>query len=183
MPLLIDLTGKRFGKLVVINRASNTAYKHVRWHVHCDCGNDKIVSGKNLKHGDSTSCGCYAREINSSVDGLASARGIYWNYFRRARKSGFPFEFSLELFFVMTSNNCYYCDISPCSKYRAKGCRDVFIYNGIDRKDNTVGYTLDNCVPCCKVCNIAKRTMTEQEFYEWISRLYTNLKATDRIKC
>ena len=33
---------------------------------------------------------------------------------------------------------------------------------------------IDNCVPCCKICNIAKRNMTLEEFDEWIKRLYNH---------
>jgi len=45
-------------------------------------------------------------------------------------------------------------------------------YNGIDRIDNTKDYTLDNCVPCCKNCNYAKRTLTQHDFYKLIQSIY-----------
>ena len=46
------------------------------------------------------------------------------------------------------------------------------MHNGIDRVDSTMGYAIDNCVPCCKTCNIAKHTMTTIEFAGWINRAY-----------
>lgn len=55
---LIDLTGKRFGKLVVIERAGNDKYHKPLWKCKCDCGNETIVSGAVLRRGDTTSCGC-----------------------------------------------------------------------------------------------------------------------------
>lgn len=63
---LIDLTGKRFGKLVVIERAKDYIYKHKQvkittspqWLCQCDCGNIIIVQGGNLKSGNTTNCGC-----------------------------------------------------------------------------------------------------------------------------
>lgn len=56
---IIDLTGKRFGKLVVVcfDRVEN---KQSYWKVQCDCGTEKIVSGDTLKV--ITSCGCIKRE-------------------------------------------------------------------------------------------------------------------------
>ena len=61
MSQLIDLTGKRFGRLTVIGRAGTKEYKtgkKVIWACQCDCGNTCNVIGANLKHGDVKSCGC-----------------------------------------------------------------------------------------------------------------------------
>ena len=44
--------------------------------------------------------------------------------------------------------------------------------NGIDRLDSAFGYTLENCVPCCKYCNTAKNTMLVSDFLSWVSRVY-----------
>ena len=51
-----------------------------------------------------------------------------------------------------------------------------FIYSGIDRKDNEIGYTLKNCVPCCIICNRAKNSLSFDEFLAWIGRLVENNK-------
>jgi 5-methylcytosine-specific restriction endonuclease McrA len=37
-------------------------------------------------------------------------------------------------------------------------------HNGIDRKNNSLEYTLENCVPCCRQCNFAKQGLSEIEF-------------------
>lgn len=65
MPPLIDLTGKKFGRLTVLKRhPQNTTNNHPRWICKCDCGNDNvIVQGTHLKSGHTTSCGCYHKEI------------------------------------------------------------------------------------------------------------------------
>ena len=42
-----------------------------------------------------------------------------------------------------------------------------FIYNGLDRVDNNLPHTLENCVTCCKHCNYAKRDMSQQKFLEY----------------
>ena len=57
MPKSIDLTGQRFGKLIVKEKASN--YKgRTAWLCQCDCGQEKIVTTKNLRNGTTKSCGC-----------------------------------------------------------------------------------------------------------------------------
>ncbi len=63
MPKLIDLTGKRFGRLTVIRKEESTC--QTRWLVRCDCGNERIVQGGNIKSGDTQSCGCLQRELLS----------------------------------------------------------------------------------------------------------------------
>lgn len=53
-----DLTGRRFGRLVVIDRAANDANHKARWNCICDCGNKVTILGSNLSRGKTSSCGC-----------------------------------------------------------------------------------------------------------------------------
>ena len=63
MSRLIDLTGKRFGRLVVLERAENKGNcTSARWKCKCDCGNYTVVGGYSLRSGNTLSCGCYWRE-------------------------------------------------------------------------------------------------------------------------
>jgi hypothetical protein len=56
MSALIDLTGKRFGRLLVLKRAPGKPNKP-RWLCLCDCGNTTTVAGLNLRLGHTRSCG------------------------------------------------------------------------------------------------------------------------------
>ena len=63
MSALIDLTGRRFGRLVVLERAGTYAspdgfHKYATWRCLCDCGNETVVVSQNLRSGDTKSCGC-----------------------------------------------------------------------------------------------------------------------------
>lgn len=62
MRKLIDLTGKTFGRLVVIERAANRG-KEPGWLCQCVCGNQRIVRSSSLKSGMTTSCVCYRKEL------------------------------------------------------------------------------------------------------------------------
>lgn len=64
---LKDLTGKTFGKLTVIGRAEKNKGNVPHWHCKCECGNETIVSGHNLKVGLTKSCGCYRKERAAAV--------------------------------------------------------------------------------------------------------------------
>lgn len=58
---VINLTGQRFGRLIVTARARNINQR-ARWHCLCDCGSRKIIPSCSLRRGNTTSCGCVQRE-------------------------------------------------------------------------------------------------------------------------
>ena len=55
---LIDLTGQRFGHLLVIEYAGRNERRESLWRCQCDCGNESIVRGDVLRRGTTESCGC-----------------------------------------------------------------------------------------------------------------------------
>ena len=55
-----------------------------------------------------------------------------------------------------------------------------YLYNGIDRKNNFLGYTLENIVPCCEKCNRAKHIMNLTEFKKWVYSVYENFIGSNR---
>lgn len=62
----IDLIGKRFGRLTVIEKIGLDEKKqNVLWRCKCDCGNEDIVRTSHLMDGSTRSCGCYARDVTS----------------------------------------------------------------------------------------------------------------------
>ena len=62
-----DLSGKRFGRLIVVSYAGQDLKGHSSlWDCRCDCGKTKIVRRKSLKNGETTSCGCYSSECTSA---------------------------------------------------------------------------------------------------------------------
>lgn len=81
MGQLIDLTGKRFGRLLVTGRAPNTYTKSgklkVNWFCDCDCGRHTIVDGKSLRSGTTTSCGIHKqKDIAGQKFGKLTAKYI-----------------------------------------------------------------------------------------------------------
>lgn len=79
---LIDLTGKRFGRLTVLNRAENNG-KNTTWVCKCDCGNVTIIRGASLRKGLTNSCGCLRKEtatVQARKNAHAMFRGEKINY-------------------------------------------------------------------------------------------------------
>lgn len=60
----IDITGKRYGRLVVIKQVESDKQQNAQWLCQCDCGKQKIIRGKFLRSGKITSCGCILSEAS-----------------------------------------------------------------------------------------------------------------------
>lgn len=65
MSKLIDLTGKRFGRLIVIRRMDHDKWGHSTWLCQCDCGKEKIIRSDHLLSNKIQSCGCLHNEGNN----------------------------------------------------------------------------------------------------------------------
>lgn len=67
MNKIVDLTGQKFGRLTVVERAADhilpCGHKEVMWVCECECGGIKIARGAKLRSGDVKSCGCLQKEI------------------------------------------------------------------------------------------------------------------------
>lgn len=68
MPNKIDLTGQRFGRLLVFEEAERNEWCKVMWRCQCDCGIIKVISGCDLRSGRTKSCGCLGKERVSKAN-------------------------------------------------------------------------------------------------------------------
>ena len=53
-----DLTGKRFGKLTVLEKTGEQEDRYWTWRCRCDCGKETVINTKRLTRGTITHCGC-----------------------------------------------------------------------------------------------------------------------------
>lgn len=157
--------GTRFNRLVVKTHINGKGYLCV-----CDCGNEKIVKvGRSLKIGRTKSCGCWNKEKNSKLklpDNQAAKNRIYKNYKAAAKKRGYLFELTVDEFSELIVQPCYYCGLEHSL------IEKELAHNGVDRVDNSIGYINTNCVSCCKICNNAKASMSKDEWFVWLKRLF-----------
>jgi 5-methylcytosine-specific restriction endonuclease McrA len=191
MPNKIDLTGQIFGRLTVLepveSKRDNGGRKRTRWLCVCECGNEVIALTDTLKNGHTKSCGCLKLERVSELhearrgsttfsETEAFFRGLYLTYKYSAKTRNLTFALNEEDVREIAQKPCMYCGqldekcitYSVYKKVRRKA-------SGIDRLDNKRGYELDNVVPCCERCNMAKKTMDYQEFTTFIKDVYEHL--------
>jgi hypothetical protein len=179
----IDLTGKKFGRLTVLQFEFKKG-RHKYWKCLCICGKSKIACGSNLRGGKTASCGCLRIEIGTArvialprtkfEPGVGSCNYLWNRYRQGAKKKGWVFDLSKDLFYRLTSSNCHYCGIPPALTVKGPRSNGEHKFNGIDRVDPSIGYTESNSVPACHWCNQAKLDYPVEEFMRWMSFIRSN---------
>jgi hypothetical protein len=165
---IIDLTGQKFGKLLVLKDTGKRKHGGSYWLCQCECGRQKEIKGASLRQGHTQSCSCKRR----FVAGEAAFNRVYKSYLDGAKKRELNFSLSKDDIKILTKGNCFYCGAPPSQIRIGNRINGGYVYNGIDRLDNNRGYTTENTVSCCGICNLAKRKMTVQEFIVWIKRIH-----------
>ena len=163
----IDLMGQTFGRLTVIKLTSKDKRGAVRWICQCECGNTAVVATGNLRRGITKSCGC----LSKLPFGEASFNLLYTHYKDAAASRNRKFSLTKEEFRKLTKQECYYCGVAPKQKQKTGNHTGEYIYNGLDRYDNDLGYTTENSVTCCWGCNRFKSTMHGNEFLTLINKI------------
>jgi hypothetical protein len=152
-----DLTGQTFGRLLALSYKSIgiKGRKRVMWLCKCTCGKLHTVDANCLNKGLIRSCGCLRNET-------AQARAMlrpYENLFRRCQRAAQQTKRSCKLTYkqflqFVVVKRCHYCH-SPVTFHKIVSRAKSAGYN-LDRKDNSKGYSKENCVVCCWKCNRGK---------------------------
>lgn len=193
---IIDYTGQRLTHVIIGQRVEHQQPKKnrsIQWHAICSCGKAMIIDSKQIKRTPNISCGCKRQNYSPLFlkDPKHTNANAAWNcYKRNARNRNIDWQLTKDEFKSIIFKNCHYCGIEPSVKYnvfgsarrkkvtseQAKQRQDsgLILMNGVDRVDSEKGYSLDNCVPCCKDCNVGKFVKTKEEFLEWIKRVWTH---------
>lgn len=177
----IDLSGKFYGRLNVL---SDTGKRTARgrqkiWLCLCECGQEKKVSTSNLNQGYSTHCGCKNTERINDFN-IARLNSLYNNIKGQAKVRKIDFYLNIDDIQKNCSSNCFYCNSPPENKkmmHALKGEKEKrqIIYQGIDRKDNSLGYISENIRPCCNLCNKMKGSLELSEWLNHIKKIKENL--------
>lgn len=169
-----DLSKQRFGRLFVIKRVPNRGSKRF-WLCLCDCGKEKEVSGFQLKRKHTSSCGCLRVELLTLPGDEGSFNSYFSEYKQGAKQRNYSFHLTKDQFRKITSLPCSYCG-SFIQPYYAKNRKSLttvpYLCNGIDRVNNDIGYSVENCVSCCNLCNLMKRGLSVDNFKAHIRKIY-----------
>ena len=116
-------------------------------------------------------------------DGGSAFNSLIARYKKRAENKGMVWELTTEEFRRLTKENCYLCGAEPStiapSRYKPAG---DYVYNGIDRVDNSKGYTDSNSKACCWTCNSIKKNRSLAELLEWIEKVHDNIRVEIELK-
>ena len=146
----IDLTGQRFGRLLVISEYGRTKDGSVAWLCKCNCGAEVVVRGYSLRSGHSQSCGCLSREqtVSRSTTHGCYHKPWYKVYSAMMQRCGHWKGASEQVL------NCYRDrGIAVCELWQKspQSLGDWLLAHGwrkglqIDRIDNNLGYCPENC--------------------------------------
>jgi hypothetical protein len=91
-------------------------------------------------------------------------RWLFFHYQFEAKRTGRIFELTEAEFKTLTQKDCHYCGAPPAQRLPKE--KEIYIYNGVDRLYSDRGYTKDNCVAACGICNRMKGTLTPIEFLD-----------------
>jgi hypothetical protein len=172
-----NLVGKTFGRLAVISEEIVKNDLGFLFHLcRCECGQEKLVYRASLFSGNTTSCGCFKRELigERSIKGaipleIQGPRYVFSRYKSSARDRGHEFSLTLEEFTKVIEGACVYCGVGHSIEH--KRVRTTYLHNGADRVDSKQGYVSGNVVSCCLTCNYAKNKLSLEKFQEWITRI------------
>jgi len=171
-----DLSGIRFGKLVVINKSRSTGETTI-WNCQCDCGNTIEIRRGNLISTATNSCGC----IKVGQKGFAvdvRLENVVWNMFiQRCKFKKFIFELTKEEMMKLVIQPCFYCGLESSNKVKRK--YGEFQYNGLDRIDNSVGYAKNNILVSCRHCNALKMDVLSVEETVKVIELLKTIRGID----
>lgn len=172
------IPGNKYGYLTIIKFITS---KNM-WECVCVCSKIVYRQGSALLKYKNPNCGCKKGSYALLPDQLAHKRAIISDYKRHAKDRNLPFYLTEDEAIQFILKDCYYCGSPPSNYKTVKPSRKLrnkyncnitsMYYNGIDRIDSSKGYSLDNCVPCCYICNRSKSDSTFEEWKLWISALY-----------
>lgn len=177
----VDWTGKRVNRLTAL-RYVHTSYVRGKapawyWECRCDCGKLTLCKESQLVMGTKVECQDCARKRTADKvrlpDNMSAWHRIIRTYKKGAKDRGLSYDLTFDQAYDMMKNGvCHYCGAAPAmTSYGV-------VALGIDRLDNGKGYTVDNCVSCCKWCNIMKGQASEPAFLQHVLAIARNKNLT-----
>lgn len=136
---------------------------------------DSLMNRKDSQYlvtGETLCTKCRNKRLFAGETGIGYKHGSdrYCEYRLGAKTRNLIFQLTPDEFKNIVKQKCHYCGgFSIDSNPKSRG-------NGIDRKNNNIGYVIENCVSCCVNCNYMKKAMPYNDYIKHIRRSYKHTK-------
>lgn len=191
---LIDKTGHKYGRFLVIKRVENTKFNKANWLCQCDCGGPnslKVIMGCHLSSGRTISCGCYKKEQTHKrcYTGTKDISGAYFcNLMNGAKSRGIEFALTILYIQELLETQGYKCALSGIDIYGSINNNKKFTtYSeqtaSLDRIDSSKGYVEGNVQWVHKDINMMKQDHSDKSFIDWCNLVANHNKKSRVTKC
>lgn len=174
----IDLTGKKFGQFLVIDRNGTNDFGQSLWNVQCDCGKIFVKKGMNLRRG--VGCGCPEQrsEHSTTWKGLNDLSGVYLSRLKRgAQQRALEFSITPDYLWNLYEKQQRQCSLSGVDIVLTRSLKNQTA--SLDRIDSNQGYVEGNVHWVHKDINTMKWDFKLEDFLEWCKRVAKRIEQTD----
>lgn len=179
-----DHTKKQYKYFKLLKYVGWVKKQHKKYPVYegiCkQCNSKVIIPARYVQEGKIKSCGCIKVKNNAFENKKQDITNpafnkLYQSYIKKAEDRSLFFDLTKDIFYNLTQQNCYYCNKAPYQTI--KTYKREFLFNGVDRIDNKVGYEINNVVSCCGKCNMMKWNLKQDDFINHIVSIYNNISS------
>ena len=145
----MDLTGRIFGRWLVLWYVKDDKKGNSIWLCECDCENHvkKMVLGTSLKDGSSTSCGCYRKEIARQLAKKNLSGKNHWNYRDGKSNEPYPTHWTKELKEFIRNRDQHRCQYPECNYDDTRKNRKLSVHHIDGDKNNCQN---ENLISLCQ---------------------------------
>jgi len=167
------LVGETINDKILLKYIGRGKGYHPIFKFKCKCGREHETTLNSIK--SSNKCSSCCQSVPKPYKRLRLYESTFNAFIHRVK---YEVNITYEDFYeIIKSQKCHYCEADLCmDAYRNKTKRSTAAC--LDRKDNSIGYMVDNIVPCCPKCNYGKgKWYTYEEWVEvgkTLNRIYTN---------
>jgi hypothetical protein len=156
---------------VIIDGPQKVSNHNVQWKARCICGNERWTYASSLRKSIHPCKNCYDNSMKS-FDKKPAIQKAFISLKSNAKSRNISVDIDWKDFYEVAIEDCFYCGAEPIEKTAPKKWQPSVKLNGLDRVDNTKGYSVDNIVSCCYDCNRMKSDLSEENFLRHIRKIY-----------